>query len=198
MWAGSRVRFHGELLLGEAAERRSVVQSIEEKQGRTGPLVFVTISHTITGPRGLAIEEAQDLVFRDPLPPPPSPPPLPPLPSPPPPDWTGTFVPDVPTLFRFSALTMNGHRIHYDHPYVTGVEGYRGLVVHGPLTALLLLDSATQRRAGEVASFAFQARSPLFVDEQIVLAGRGSGSETAVWASGPGGQTAVEGTVGWR
>lgn len=197
MWAGSRLRFHAPLRLGELAERRSVIESIEEKTGRSGPLVFVRIRHSIRGPGGVAVEEEQDLVFRDP-----------PAPgaavqaastdAPGPADWRDEMTPDSATLFRFSALTMNGHRIHYDHRYATGVEGYRGLVVHGPLTALLLLDAAGRRRPTEVATFSFQARSPLFVDEPITLMGRATGTDTLVWAAGPEGQTAVQGTIGWR
>ncbi len=200
MWAGSRLRFHAPLCLGELAERRSVVESIEEKQGRSGPLVFVRIRHSIIGPGGLAVDEEQDLVFRDP-PAPGSAAPAPGGSSDPRSsqfDWSDEITPDSATLFRYSALTMNGHRIHYDHPYATQVEGYRGLVVQGPLTALLLLDAARRRRPTDVATFSFQARSPLFVDEPITLMGRSTGSDTTVWAAGPDGQTAVQGTIGWR
>lgn len=195
MWAGSRLRFHTPLRVGHSAERRSEVRVIEEKHGQSGALVFVTVRHTVTGPNGLVVDEDQDLVFRDPaaagsvraadpLP----------LER----DWEERFEPDAATLFRFSAITMNGHRIHYDFPYATGVEGYRGLLVHAPLTALLLLDAAGRRNPAGVATFQFQARSPLVNNEPVTLAGRTTAAgESVVWAGDPDGRIAMQGTIGW-
>ncbi len=195
LWAGSRLRFSAPLRLGQSAERRSEVRAIEEKKGRSGDLVFVRVRHTITGPSGLLVDEDQDLVFRDP---PAEDAPRPGEPLPAESDWEERFEPDAPTLFRFSAITMNGHRVHYDFPYATGLEGYRGLLVHAPLTALLLLDAAGRRISAPVASFQFQARSPLFNGEPVTLLGRATNAaETAVWAGGPDGSIAVQGTVGW-
>lgn len=196
MWAGSRLRFLTPLRIGQAAERRSEINAIEEKQGRSGTLVFVTVRHLVTGPDGPAVEEEQDLVFRDP---PPGPPARPADPIPAERDWEETFRPNAATLFRFSALTMNGHRIHYDYPYATEVEKYRGLLVHAPLTALLLVDAAGRRNAARVATYRFQALSPLFNDEPVALFGRTDPAtgDSAVWAGDPSGRIAVAGGIGW-
>ena len=179
MWAASKVEFLAPLHVGDTVESDSRVVSVTEKRGSTGPLVFVGVSHETRGPRGLAVREVQSLVYRDP-PPPVSPP------APPPWDdvrfdpagWEAhrALVPGEALLFRFSALTFNSHRIHYDWPYATGVEGYRGLVVHGPLTATLLLDLA-RRELGDNAlkSFDFRGVSPGIAGEALHLVMRGSG-----------------------
>ena len=175
MWAGGRVRFPGTLRLGEEGTRRSTIQSVKEKLGRTGPLVFVTVQHEVTGADGVAVIEEQDLVYgvaRIPGAPLPVGSPVPEEARP-----LGTFTADEVALFRFSALTFNGHRIHYDHPYATETEGYPGLVVHGPLLALLLLDAADGERAradegARLTGFTYRAVSPAFCGEEITLSGR--------------------------
>jgi 3-methylfumaryl-CoA hydratase len=198
MWVGGRLRFRGPLALGRPAVRRSTIQSIASKSGRSGELVFVTVRHDVGTPDGVAIEEEQDLVYRG------APPPgetpraeAPPADA----DWRETYRADAVALFRFSALTYNGHRIHYDHPYATAVEGYPGLVVHGPLTALLLMDAATRHRegsSGRPVGFQYRAVSPLFADEEITLAGTSYGDGSAqVWAAGPRG-LAMTATVEWE
>ena len=111
------------------------------------------------------------------------------------PKWTRTFTPTTVTLFQFSALTYNGHRIHYDHPYATGTEGYPGLLVHGPLTALLLLDAARRHGEAPVSSFRYRALAPLFADQPITLVGR-RGPERVVEALDPSGAVAMRGWVG--
>jgi 3-methylfumaryl-CoA hydratase len=198
MWVGGRLRFLAPLFLGQAAVRRSTIMSISSKSGRSGELVFVTIRHAIGAPGAVAIEEEQDLVFRGAPPPGETPrgdnPPAPP-------DWSERAHADTLTLFRFSALTYNGHRIHYDHPYATGVEGYPGLVVHGPLTALLLMDAATRHRegsSGRLVGYQYRAVSPLFADEEITLSGTSYTDGSAqVWAAGPRG-VAMTATVEWE
>lgn len=159
MWAGSRVRFHAPLRVGERVEQLSVIERVEEKSGRTGPLVFVTVRHTVTGAGGGAIEEEQDLVYREaPSPGAPTAPVADPAPRGP---WRREVVPDDVLLFRYSALTFNGHRIHYDRRYVTGVEGYEGLVVHGPLLATMLLDGLRRQLPQAVVErFQFKALRP--------------------------------------
>ncbi|HEY8370209.1 MAG TPA: MaoC family dehydratase N-terminal domain-containing protein [Thermodesulfobacteriota bacterium] len=163
MFAGARLTFHDGVRIGDPVERVSTIQSVQEKTGSTGPLVFVTVRHEVSGPRGLAVVEEQDLVYRGPesgaarqaaeAPPPPIPAGA----------WRREVQPDPVMLFRFSALTANGHRIHYDRPYATGVEGYPGLVVHGPLQAVLLLDLVRRERPErQVRAFEFRARRPLF------------------------------------
>ena len=121
----------------------------------------------------------------------------------PPPEWTETFLPTTVTLFQFSALTYNGHRIHYDHPYVTKQEGYPGLLVHGPLTALLLLDAAQRHSPRPVRQFRYRALAPLFVDQPIALVGQaapagadgGLQEERIVEALAPSGAVAMRGWV---
>jgi 3-methylfumaryl-CoA hydratase len=169
MFAGGRFTFHRPLCIGEQAARTGTVQSIEEKQGKSGRLVFVVIRYEIVGSEGLSIVEEQDLVYREA-------PQGEQAPAPggePPPDspWRQVVEPDPVMLFRFSALTFNGHRIHYDHPYVTSVEGYPGLIVHGPMTALLLAGLAHRNGPGPLKDFSFRARSPLFAGYRFTLLG---------------------------
>lgn len=180
MWAAGKVEFLAPLTCGAAVERHSRVLSITEKQGGTGPLIFVEVAHETFGNGALAVRETQTLVYRD-APPTGSPP------APPPPGegrfdpsgWEETreVVPGPALLLRYSALTFNSHRIHYDQPYATGTEGYRGLVVHGPLIASLLLDLKRRTLGSEaaLASFDFRAVSPAVADETLHLALRREG-----------------------
>lgn len=140
MWAGGRVEFRQPLRVGVPAERLSTVASIQEKTGRTGALLFVTVRHEYRQEGELAILEEQDIVYRQP-----SPPKLAGTEPAPAAQWRETMTPSEVLLFRYSAVTFNGHRIHYDYPYVTGVEGYPGLVVHGPMIATMMV--AAFRRA---------------------------------------------------
>lgn len=186
MWAASKVAFLAPLALGAAIERRSAIRSITAKQGGSGPLVFVEIGHETHTGGELAVRETQSIVFRDAAPAgaPPSPPP-PGKDSFDPGEWDShrLLVPDEALLFRYSALTFNSHRIHYDLPYATHEEGYRGLVVHGPLTATLLLDLA-QRRFGDNAltSFAFRGLSPAICGEELNLVLRGDDASVELGA----------------
>ena len=173
MWASSKVEFVNPLSIGAQIERRSKVASVTAKSGASGPLVFVDIAHETLADGSLAVREVQSLVYRDP--PPAGSPPVPLAPGRTtfdPGGWDAhhALVPSEALLFRFSALTFNSHRIHYDAPYATGVEGYRGLVVHGPLTATLLLDLA-RRALGENAlkTFNFRGVSPAIAGEMLHL-----------------------------
>ncbi len=169
MWAGGRLRFKGTVRIGEFVRRRSTIRAITPKEGRSGPLVLVTVEHRITGEGGEIIEE-QDLVF---LERPTEPLSLPRVAGPEDEmEWSESVTPDAATLFRFSALTFNAHRIHYDRDYARGVELYPDLVVHGPFTALLLADLATRRAGRSLRTLAFRARRPMFVDRPITLQGR--------------------------
>ncbi len=203
MWVGGRINFLRQILIGDAVELRSAIASVTEKDGRSGKLVFVTVKHVITTPSGPAVEEEQDIVYRD-APGPgeevrTGPPPPPPNDA----DWTERFFPSTVALFRFSALTFNAHRIHYDHPYATEVEGYPAIVVHGPLTAMLLLDAARKHCEDRPARFEYRAVSPLFADREFVIGGRLRQNVTSVWAAsseggrGMGGGIAMEATVDW-
>ena len=181
MWASSKVEFLAPLRVGEAVTRHSRVQTITEKSGGSGQLVFVDVSHETFGESGLSVREVQSIVYREAagpdaaLSPPTAGPAHVDLEG-----WSGhrMVMPSEPLLFRFSALTFNSHRIHYDLPYAREEERYRGLVVHGPLTASLLLDLA-RRALGDnaLASFAFRGLSPAICGEALHLVMRGSGNE---------------------
>ena len=161
MWAGGRLQFHQPLKVGEKVARRSVIERVEEKHGKSGHLVFVTVRHFLSAANGPAIEEEHDIVYREaPAADAPPPPPAEKAPAGP---WCRQIVPDDVLLFRYSALTFNGHRIHYDRRYVTSVEGYPGLIVHGPLIATLLLDLLRRQLPGaDLARFGFKVLRPTF------------------------------------
>ena len=198
MYAGGQFELGGALPVGATLQRESVVSSVEEKSGRSGSLVFVTVRHELRAPSGssagpAAVVEHQDLVYRA-------------MPAPPaggapaaettdggPPDpeaeqdwtWTWTLSPDPTLLFRFSALTYNAHRIHYDRTYATTAEGYPGLVVHGPLQAVALAELCRRflphRR---LTSFRFRALRPAFDGHALRFCGR---LAAAARAGGPDG-----------
>ena len=192
MWAGGRFAFKQPLRIGEAARRDSEIASVTPKQGRHGPLVFVTVRHTVSGENGPAIEEEHDIVYRDA--------PKPDAPTPAPIEatreavWRRAVDPDPVLLFRFSALTFNAHRIHYDRPYVTGEEGYPGLLVHGPLLAILLLD-LLRREAPDraLASFDYRAMAPVFDTAPFTVAGAPNDDGASVWIAGADGGVAMTG-----
>lgn len=177
MWAGGRVRFLGALSVGDQVRRVSTIKRVQEKQGGAGRLVFVTVKHVIDGPAGPAIEEEQDLVYRgmdgaavkpaeavgDRLAPGEG--------------IVATVRPDPVQLFRYSALTGNGHRIHYDLDYVREVEGYPGLIVHGPLQATWLAGLLSDRA---LKSFEFRGQRPAFHDRALALEARMSGDGAAL------------------
>ena len=194
MWAGGRLDFVQPIRTGEAITRLSRIESVQTKSGKSGSLVFVTVVHEIAGEHGLAIREAQDIVYRDAPAPGSMPPPAPPAPM----DeaFSRSVTPDPVLLFRYSALTFNGHRIHYDRSYATGAEGYPGLVVHGPLIATLLLDLlSAERPDARVRTFAFKAVSPLFDIHRFTVCGRpGAGSDgtVALWARNHEGALAMQ------
>ena len=209
MWAGSRFEFLSPLHVSDHVQRVSTIESVQERQGRSGALVFVTVLHelSVAGQAAPALREWHDIVYREePAPGAPAPAgePAPPA-NPTLPHWQRSLVPDEVLLFRYSALTFNGHRIHYDRRHVTQTEGYPGLVVHGPLIATLLLDLLhRQQPQAQVCSFSFKARHPCFDGEQLTLHGQpGAGQPSAahgvhgasgmaggavhLWAEGPGG-----------
>lgn len=163
MWAASRFEFHAPLRVGDAVERCSTITDVRHKTGRSGSLVFVTVRHELrrAGEAAPAIVEFHDIVYRDAKQPTAVDPPAQPAPAAA--EWQRRIVPDDVLLFRYSALTFNAHRIHYDRRYATEVEGYPGLVVHGPLIATLLLDLLRRHApAADVAAFAFKALRPTF------------------------------------
>jgi 3-methylfumaryl-CoA hydratase len=195
MWAGSRMRFVRTPAIGEQLTRRSVIKDVKITEGKTGTLVFVTVTHSIAGDRGAELTDEHDIVYRA-APAPGAPPP----PEKAPPAggvWRRQVVPDPVMLFRYSALTFNGHRIHYDQPYVTQVEGYPGLIVHGPLIATLLLDLLDREQPdANVVEFSFRAVSPLFDIAPFHVCGKpGEGGTVQLWAENPDGALAMEATA---
>jgi len=191
MWAGGRLEFLRPILLGQTITRTSRIVDVTEKSGRSGSLCFVLVRHEIAGPDGLALTEEHDIVYRDP----PAPGEAPPRAKPALTDaaWSRTIVPDDVLLFRYSALTFNGHRIHYDRRYVTTEEGYPGLIVHGPLIATLLADLFRRHVDQPMRSFSFRALSPLFDIAQFTVNGRpGADGKVALWAANAEGGLAME------
>lgn len=187
MWASSRVAFLAPLRIGERVRRTSRVATVTEKSGGSGRLVFVEVEHVIAGAEE-AVREVQTIVYREAAPAgaPPSPPVRGEASFTPEGAAHRRIVPEPPLLFRYSALTFNSHRIHYDLPYTTGEEGYRGLVVHGPLMATLLIDLA-RRTLGEqaLATFAFRGVSPAVDGEalHLTLGGEAEALALGVWAA---------------
>src|SRR4029077_8906704 len=190
MWAGGRLEFHHALRVGESITRVSRIVDVKSKQGRSGPLVFVLVRHEISNRQGLALTEEQDIVYRD----------FPasgdstpaPTPAPVHAAWQRIIHPDDVLLFRYSALTFNGHRIHYDRRYAMDIEGYPGLVVHGPLLATLLLDLLRRNLAqAHVARFTFRAMPPLFDIGPFAVCGQPKGESVSLWAKGADGELAL-------
>lgn len=199
MWASSKVDFLAPLQLGEAVTRTSRIESITEKSGGSGQLVFVDVTHETIGEAGVAVREVQSIVYRAAA--------AAGAALSPPENSVGRFdaegwsnhrmlVPTEPLLFRFSALTFNSHRIHYDVPYAQGEERYRGLVVHGPLTATLLLDLA-QKEFGDNAltHFSYRGLTPAICGEALHLVMRGSGSEIEMAAFAADGRQVTAATA---
>jgi 3-methylfumaryl-CoA hydratase len=191
MWAGNRIAFQSAIPLGAGMTRRSTIESVEVKSGASGEMVFVTVLHEISVDGALAITEHHDIVYRE-APKPGAAPSKPARTDAPASEWTRTITPDPVQLFRYSALTFNSHRIHYDRDFCRDVEGYPGLVVHGPYSATLLVDHFLRRNPGaQIARLDFRARAPLFDTAPFELCGRNMESGAQLWARGPDGQTAM-------
>jgi 3-methylfumaryl-CoA hydratase len=188
MWAGGSLRFHKALRVDEPVERESRITSVTEKTGRNGQLVFVTVKHELRGPDGLAIEEDQDIVYREASAGAAAPP------QPPHRDaaWEAEIRPNEALLFRYSALIFNAHRIHYDRDYAMRVEGYGGLVVHGPLIATFLLELA-RKNGARLASITYRGVSPLFDGAPFRIRGKPAGGAADLWAQTPRGELAMLG-----
>jgi 3-methylfumaryl-CoA hydratase len=191
MWAGGKLSFLHPVRFGTVFRRMSRIAEISEKTGRSGPLTFVTVEHRYEDSKGLAIEERQDLVYR-----------APPqaasntitLHAPPAreADWELAVTPDPVMLFRYSALTYNAHRIHYDRDFCLKHEGYPGLVVHGPLIATLLVDLFLRHNPGaSVSELSYRALTPLFDTAPFTLKGKASEQGADLWALSPEGQVAM-------
>jgi 3-methylfumaryl-CoA hydratase len=193
LWAGSRVSFLAPLPIGASAVRTSLIKAVNVKQGKSGPLVFVTVAHEIAVDGVPVIRDEHDIVYREP----PKPGDALPVPARAPADaqWSRQIVPDPVLLFRYSALTFNGHRIHYDRSYATAVEGYPGLIVHGPLVATLLIGLVGRELPDRtIASFSFRAASPLLDIEPFSIHGRlhEDGHRVLLWAANARGELAMQ------
>jgi len=200
MWAGSRVEWLAPLSVDDAIQRVSKIESVTHKAGRTGDLIFVLVKHTISNQNGLVLVEEHDIVYRDS--PVPGDKPVAPTPAPTGASWSKTITPDDVLLFRYSALTFNGHRIHYDRKYVTEVEGYPGLIVHGPLIATLLVDLVRQSIPNcKLKSFEFRAIRPTFdinvfkVNAKPDLEKDPSGKTISIWAEDHEGWLTMQATA---
>lgn len=189
MWAGGKLAFLAPLILGEQTTKTSTIQSVAQKTGRSGPLCLVQIEHAYTQSGTCCVKEFQDLVYlNDPIPDAPKPPPKM-APTDEEVSTSQSFDPVL--LFRYSALTFNGHRIHYDREYCQSVEGYPGLVVHGPLLAQLLIHFA-EEQIGALSGFEFRAMSPLFDFETAELCARNDGEKLSLWVRGPDGRLIMQ------
>lgn len=190
MFAGSELRVDVPLTLGSECVRRSQVTSVDAKTGRSGDLVFVGVQHELTDSSGGSIVEKQTLVYRD-AGAPGGQAPVASTES----AWQRAYTPTPTLLFRYSALTFNAHRIHYDLPYATGEEGYANLVVHGPLLATQMAELAGEFAPDRaLRSFRFQAASPTFVDEPYTARADVAGDEVSVWVEA-GGTLRVRGSM---
>jgi 3-methylfumaryl-CoA hydratase len=196
MWAGGRLRFEHAIPLGSAAQRDSRIEDVKIKSGATGQLAFVTVSHQLSIAGQVAVVEEHDIVYRDH--PQSNAPATQPKLAPTDAVWSRTITPDPVLLFRYSALTFNGHRIHYDRNYVTEVEGYPGLIVHAPLIATLLMELVRAHYPQEqIQSFDFRAVSPLFDTASFSVHARPEqdGKTIQCWAANPYGELAMQAVV---
>ncbi len=198
MWAGGRLHWHAPLHVGDVVKRVSTIESVTHKSGRSGDLLFVLVKHEVHNAQGLCLTEEHDIVYR------PAPQAVDPVPTPVAAEknatWQRDIAPDDVLLFRYSALTFNGHRIHYDRKYVTQVEGYPGLIVHGPLIATLLVDLVRRHTARPIRSFEFKALRPTFecADQRILrVCGEpdSNGTTVRLWAQDHEGWLTMQATA---
>jgi 3-methylfumaryl-CoA hydratase len=195
MNAGRRTWMHDVLRVGDEVKKEATIKEVTLKQGRTGQMVFVTVKTDMIGPRGLAITEEMDVVYRE------EPAPNAPKPAPKTPPgnaaWSKVFNPDPVVLFRYSALTFNGHRIHYDYPYVTEKEGYPGLVQNGGLTNLLLFELARAHAKTPVKYLSARNLRPMFAEQPFTLCGApaADGKSAQLWTVDATGAQATEASV---
>jgi len=195
MWAGGKLTFHAPLRVGEPIERTSTISQITEKSGTAGGMVFVTVDHVLSGAQGVAVRERHDIVYL----------PIPATYSPPAKKMAD--LNDVaamreveatpPLLFRYSAITFNGHKIHYDRTYAQEVEKYPGLVVHGPLQAQLMMDTACKLRGSAPTMFKFRGMHPMFDDGVMRIIATDDGSTVSLNTVAEAGHIGMSGTATW-
>ena len=197
MWAGGELEFVDALRVGDEAKRTSRIADVTVKSGSTGTLCFVSVDHLVSTPRGVAIRERQDIVYREMGGPQPASPSKA-APSPPTAQHRETHMADAVLLFRYSALTFNGHRIHYDRDYVTRVEGYPGLIFHGPLQAAFIVELAAKLRGGKPPKkMSYRGVQPLFEGSEFSVNANDNGEAMQLWTANSAGQPTMKGTATW-
>jgi 3-methylfumaryl-CoA hydratase len=196
MWAGGEIEFLQPLRVGDESTRTSRIADVTVKTGSTGTLCFVSVEHSISSPRGTAIRERQDIVYREMTTSTPATAKAPP--PPPAAQHRETHVSDPVLLFRYSALTFNGHRIHYDRDYVTKVEGYPGLIFHGPLQAALIIELAAKLHGGQAPKkFSYRGLQPLFEGSEFSINANETAAGMELWTANAEGQPTMKGTAVW-
>jgi 3-methylfumaryl-CoA hydratase len=198
MWAGGELQFIEPLRVGDEATRASRIADVTVKNGSTGTLCFVSVEHTITTARGVAIRERQDIVYRDMPTGGKNAAPAKPAAAPPAAKHRQTHISDPVLLFRYSALTFNGHRIHYDRDYVTKVEGYPGLIFHGPMQAALLVEFAAHLHGGIAPKkFSYRGLQPLFEGGEFSVNANEVAEGLDIWVANTDGAPTMRGTASW-
>jgi 3-methylfumaryl-CoA hydratase len=187
MWAGGELTFAAPLPLGAIVRKRSCIQSVEHKLGRSGELVFVTVLHEVLHEGRVAVTETHDIVYKGPT----APGVRATSPTMPQPTHSQPFVPDATTLFRYSALTFNGHRIHYDVDYCRHVEGYDNLVIHGPLNATMLASLAQQLAGQPIKGFRYRGLQPSLLGQALTLHAAQAGPSLVLWVALPDGAVSM-------
>jgi 3-methylfumaryl-CoA hydratase len=197
MWAGGELQIFEALRVGDEMTRSSVISDVTMKSGSTGVLCFVSVDHEITTSRGTALRERQDIVYRD-NPTAQASVSAKPAAPPPPAQVSERHMADPVLLFRYSALTFNGHRIHYDRDYVTKVEGYPGLIFHGPLQAAFIVELAARLHGGTAPKkFAYRGLQPLFEGSEFSVNANDTGAGMELWTANSAGQPTMKGTATW-
>ena len=198
MWAGGELQFIEPLRVGDEATRASRIADVTVKSGSTGTLCFVSVEHTISTPRGVAIRERQDIVYREMPTGGKNAAPAKPAAAPPAAKHRQTHISDPVLLFRYSALTFNGHRIHYDRDYVTKVEGYPGLIFHGPMQAALLVEFAAHLHGGTAPkTFSYRGLQPLFEGGEFSVNANEVAEGLDIWVANADGAPTMRGTASW-
>jgi len=198
MWAGGELQFVEPLRVGDEATRSSRISDVTVKNGSTGTLCFVSVEHTISTSRGVAIRERQDIVYRDMPSGGKNATPAKPAAAPPTAQHRQTHLSDPVLLFRYSALTFNGHRIHYDRDYVTKVEGYPGLIFHGPMQAALLVEFAAHLHGGTAPKkFSYRGLQPLFEGGEFSVNANEIAEGLDIWVANAEGAPTMRGTASW-
>jgi 3-methylfumaryl-CoA hydratase len=194
LWAGGRLQFDADIPLGATIDRRSEVLRVVHKEGANGGLVFVTVLHEISVDGRRCVREEHDIAYRNPVAPETKPTAAAAVePAPGGVCWT----PDIIQLFRYSALTFNSNRVHYDVEYCRDVEGYKNIVVHGPLTATMLAGVASKAADGRLRNFEYRARKPALLGDTLVLSSQVDGRRVKVWSSLPTGEITLEAHGEW-